>query len=138
MTGTMPKLYQVKDSEPPQYGTFLTTDSKGRMVLEMKPSGGIQAHYKDKLEEVLPYTVELTQVMRQDAGDKGKSMHVLAVEGQVAKDEFMLELATGLLWRVTMLNSKCRSARATESKWARVPMELVQFGADTTPQEADT
>lgn len=125
------KLYETV-AEPKEYGTFLTTDSKGRMVLEMKPSGEVKAFKKKDINEVLPYTVELTQFMRQDTGQKGQSKHLLAVEGQVEKDDCLLELSTGLLWRVTKLDSRCRSASHNRSKWAKVPMEMVEFG-ETEP-----
>src|SRR6056297_415900 len=98
----MPKLYQTNGDEP-RYGTFLTKDSRGRMVLEMKPEGNVESFEPKQLEEVLPYTVELAQLM-PNSGETGRTMNVLAEQGQVQKDDVLLELVSGLMWRVKKLD----------------------------------
>lgn len=55
-----PKLYKTKEGD--NYGTFLTSDSTGKLVLEMKGSGDVKAFGLAEVEEVLPwtYSVKLT------------------------------------------------------------------------------
>lgn len=131
----MPQLYQTKEGEP-RYGTFLTKNSQGQFVLEMKGEGGkVEAFDPSTIEKVLPYTVELTQVMESEHGGKvGRSIHVLAQKGQVEKDDYLLELANGIVYRVTKLDSKVESGRENRTKWVKLHTTPITFG-ETDPSE---
>lgn len=123
----MAKLYQTKDKDP-RFGTFLTKNSNGHFVLEMKGENGkVEAFPEDKIEEVLPYTIELSR-LGVEGSPKGSSCHVIGVKGQVKKDDVLLELNTSYLWRVTKLNSVCRSPKENKSKWLQIPVKNVTFG----------
>lgn len=117
-------LYQTKVGDPIMFGTHIATDSKGRFVLEMKGSGNVLAFEEKEIEVVTPYTVELTPLFKDD----GNSIHVLGQEGQVEKNDVLLELNSGRLWRVTLLDSKVRSPKSNKSKWLKIPTEAITFG----------
>lgn len=53
------KLYQTKSAENqvPQFGTYLATNSKGEIVLEIKGTGAVEAFKPEDVEEVRPHTV---------------------------------------------------------------------------------
>jgi len=102
----MPTLYQTTDQKP-RYGTFLTKDSQGRFVLEMKGGGGVEAFDPKDIEEVLPHTVELT---RFEGGDHvGEKRHYQMAEGKVKMGDVLLHLSNGNLWEVTGLNTKSKT-----------------------------
>ena len=131
----MPDLYQVK-KEPERFGTALQNsagqplrNSTGQIVLEMKgESGKVEAFAEGDIELVTPFTVNLIRLTV--GGDKGSDtqIHVIAEAGQVQKDDVLLELNSGHLWRVTALDTKCRSARENRSKWLKIATEIVKFG----------
>ena len=127
----MPKqdtLYATKE-EPIRYGTYLTEDSQGRYVLEMKGGGGVKAFDKDAIEEVVPYTVELTELMTP-AECLPVKLNAQVSKDSVSKNDVLLDLSEGRLWRVTQLDTKCRSAGKPTGKWLKVPTEAIQFGDD--------
>lgn len=132
----MPDLYQVK-AEPERYGTVLldgsgspVKNSSGQLILEMKGEGGKVASFKsNEIELVLPYSVELTLLGVNGRVGKDQSKHVIAEEGQVQKNDVLLELDTGLVWRVTLLDSKARNAKDNKTKWMKIPAEFITFGA---------
>jgi hypothetical protein len=59
----MSKLYQTKE-ETPRFGTYLATNSQGKLVLEMKGTGNAEAFAQDAVEIVRPYTI----VVKNDHG----------------------------------------------------------------------
>lgn len=128
-------LYQLKDT-PDRFGTVMTTssgtpvrNSQGHLILEMKGEGGkVEAFPEDKLELVTPYTIQLTRLGINGEKDSA-SVHLIGEPGQVEKNDVLLELNSGSIWRVTELDSKCRSARENKSKWIKIATEMVRFGA---------
>lgn len=118
-------LYQTNE-EPPRFGVERGTNGDGQLILEMKGDDGYKAFAKADLEEVMPFTVDLEPLMKSD--NDQSSMHVVAKKNQVEKDDVLLELGTGRLWRVTIVDSKCRSPKPNKSKWMKVPTEMVIFG----------
>jgi hypothetical protein len=54
---SMNTLYKVIETE--EYGTFLTKDSQGKLVLELKGSNKVASFSSDELEEVVPYTIDI-------------------------------------------------------------------------------
>ena len=118
-------LYQTtNETGEVLFGTHIATDSKGRMVLEMKGSGNVLAFNDSELEVVTPYTIQLAPLLK----DGSSQIHVLGVEGQVEKGDVLLELDSGVMWRVTVLGSKSRSPRPNKSKWMKVPLVPIVFG----------
>jgi NADPH-dependent curcumin reductase CurA len=97
------QLYKVKDSED-VYGTFLTTDSQGRFVLEMKGSEAIKAFAEDSLEAVRPYTVAIK--FTGPGGSTG--YHYIATAGQVEKGDIVI--IGGSLAEVVALDTKSEEA----------------------------
>lgn len=100
-------LYQTKE-EKPRFGTFLTKDSQGRIVLEMKGGGGVEAFPANDVEEVMPYTAAMQQV----TDSHNSRVHVELPKGAVAKDDLLLSLQDGNLYRVVQLDTK--SKRSTD------------------------
>jgi uncharacterized protein YodC (DUF2158 family) len=124
---TKPTLYQTNET-PVRYGTLLTKNSVGQMVLEMKGEGGKCERFDEAdIEVVTPFTVELTQ-MNTEPQIKSNSCHVIAVEGQVTKDDVLFEISTGRIWRVTVVDSKCLSPRENKCKWMKIPAEFITLG----------
>ena len=127
---TKPSLYQTV-AEPVRYGTFLIKNSQGQMVLEMKGEGGTVESFAEKdIEVVTPHTVELTRIGITHEEKRGatNSCHIVAKKGQVSKDEVLLEMNTGIIWRVTVVDSKCLSPRDNKSKWMKIPAAFVTLG----------
>lgn len=128
----MPDLYQTKE-ENPRFGNPLLDgsgrpmkNSLGGIILEMRGEGGkLEAFPENMIELVTPYTVQMEPLR---GGDTKNGCHVIAKPGQVAKDDVLLELNTGIIWRVTMLDSKCRSPRENKSGWLKIPTEKLTFG----------
>lgn len=108
----MPTLYQTTDKKP-RYGTFLTKDSQGRFVLEMKGGGGVEAFDPADIEEVLPHTVELTRFEGGSAG--GETRHYQIAEGQVKVGDVLLHLSNGNLWEVTAVNTKSKTNHTSKN-----------------------
>lgn len=105
---TMPTLYQTKE-EKPRFGTMLTKNSKGQIVLEMKGKDGeVEAFDPSQIEEVMPYTVQLTRFVGGNEANPQQRDYEFN-EGSVSLGDVLVQLSTGSLWEVTALNSKCRS-----------------------------
>jgi hypothetical protein len=125
---TKPNLYQTK-KKPVRYGTFLTKNSLGQMVLEMKgENGACEGFAEDEIEIVTPFTVELTQVGVSLNGGSGNSIHLVSEKGAAKKDDVLLELSSGIIWRITKVDSKCLSPRSNKSKWMAISAEFIAFG----------
>ena len=127
---TKPTLYQTKE-EPIRYGTFLTTNSLGQMVLEMKGENGkCEGFAEADIEIVTPHTVELTRIglTHNEKRSETNSGHIVTKAGQVSKDDVLLEMNTGIIWRVTKVDSKCLSPRDNKSKWMKIPATFVTLG----------
>ena len=98
-------LYQTNE-EKPRFGTFLTKDSQGRIVLEMKGGGGVEAFASTDVEEVMPYTVAVQQV----TDSHNSRVHVELPKGQVVKDDLLISGADGNIYRVVQLDTKSKRA----------------------------
>ena len=104
----MPTLYQTKEDKP-RFGTMLTKNSKGKMVLEMKGKDGeVEAFNPADIEEVMPYTIQLTRFVGGNETDPQKRDYELT-EGTLSLGDVVVQLSTGSLWEVTATDSKCRS-----------------------------
>lgn len=53
----MNNLFKVIETE--EYGTFLTKDSQGRMVLELKGTNKVASFFENEVEEVVPHTIDI-------------------------------------------------------------------------------
>lgn len=96
------KLYQTKE-ETPRFGTMLTTNSKGQFVLEMKgKDGAIECFNKDEIEEVMPYTVQISN------GEGTKHMEI--TKDRVSLNDLLMDLSTLTIFRVVLLDTKSRGA----------------------------
>ncbi len=60
-TTEMAKLYEIKaeDGATTRYGTFLAHNSAGKIVLEIKGTGAVEAFDPDQIEEVRPFTIDV-------------------------------------------------------------------------------
>ena len=97
-------LYQVKGTQ--EYGTYLTTNSTGQMVLEMKGAGGaVKAFNKDELEEVVPYTIKV-----QGVTDTSYFANYEIAEGKVAKGDIIIS-ESGNMYMVKELNTRSKSSK---------------------------
>lgn len=79
------QLYVTKGKEK-RYGTYLTQNSEGQLVLEMRGEGGkCEAFDESKVEKVLPYTVKVARVDDLDA-----TGHYQTKKGAVKKGDIIL------------------------------------------------
>lgn len=106
-------LYRVVDSEPELFCTKLTTDSRGRWVVEMKGTGEVKTFEPAKLEEVMPYTVGVVFIT---PGSHGKTYHYFAVAGQFAKGDLLLDENANYV-KVTGINTRSRTATKHFTGW---------------------
>lgn len=83
---TMAKLYETKE-ETPRFGTYLATNSAGKIVLEMKGTGIVETFEKAEIEEVKPYTVRV----RYNAcgGSRDNGYEFFAKKGEVEKGDLL-------------------------------------------------
>ena len=67
-----------------EYGNYLATNSTGQLVFEIKGTGEVKAYAKDKVKEVVPYTVRLSdrQVYETEEG-KVKKGDILLMNGAI-------------------------------------------------------
>ena len=99
------QLYQTNE-ETARFGTFLTKDSQGRIVLEMKGSAGVEAFDPKTVEEVMPYTVAMTQTTDHNSS----RVHVEMPKGQVSKGDILLSAQDGNLYTVVQTDTKSKRA----------------------------
>ena len=53
---------------------------------------------------------------------------MISEKGAVKKDDVLLELSSGTIWRTTKIDSKCLTPRNNKSKWMAIPAEFITFG----------
>lgn len=110
----MPTLYQTKEDKP-RFGTLLTKNSKGQLVLEMKgKEGEVEAFAADAVDEVMPFTVEM-KVFQGGPGADRQVRHYEIEEGSVEVGDVVYQLSNGQMWEVTALDSKCRNPTASKN-----------------------
>lgn len=125
----MSDLYQTKE-ETPRFGVQIATNSAGQAVLEMKGEGGkVEAFSLDAIELVLPYTISLVLVGPHPRNEI-TNLHLVAEKGLVQKDDVLIEVNSGLVWRVQDVDTKVKSPKVNKSKWLRIPAEKLMFGDD--------
>lgn len=118
------KLYQTTDG---RFGTFLTNDSKGNIVLEMKGTNEVSAFPRSEVEEVRPYTVRC-RVMNNGSG-RTISRELQASEGQVKVGD-MIVRGSDLL-AVTKIDTKATPSGVLKGKLIRgVELEPVMEAPD--------
>lgn len=112
-TQEMPQLFQTKE-DPPRFGTLLTKNSKGEIVLEMKGENGkVEAFDPSKLEKVMPHTVRL---QRYDYDGRGevRDYAIPADQGLIPGD-LLLHLSNGNLWEVKEIDTKCEKPEISKN-----------------------
>lgn len=110
----MPTLYQTKEDKP-RFGTLLTKNSKGQLVLEMKgKEGEVEVFSSDSVDEVMPFTVELSIFQGGPSADRQKRHYELD-ESSVELGDILYQISNATMWEVTALNTKCRSPTNTKN-----------------------
>lgn len=116
----MTDLYQTKDAEP-RFGTKLTVNSQGQFVLEMKGEGGkVEAFNPEDLELVVPYTVQLDCVVPGESG-----MHIQCEKGKLEKNDLLMSITTGRIYRVSHVDTKNRSPKAGPFQFLKIQGEHI-------------
>ena len=101
---TMTKLYQVKGQDV--YGYILATNSLGKQVFETKGTGAILTFDKSEIEEVIPYSIEVSD------GLSGHNQPYFSREGDLEIGDIIFSKGSGY-FIVVGLDTK--STKAT--KW---------------------
>lgn len=112
------QLYQTKE-EKPRFGTFLTTNSAGKIVLEMKgKDGDVEAFDKDALEKVLPHTVKLATFCSVHK-ERREIIYQIA-QGAVEVGDVLIQLTTTTLWEVVEVDCKVESGRQSTNGFLKI------------------
>lgn len=107
-------LFQVVDRE--SYGTYLTTNSQGQYVLEMKgQNGGVAAFNVGELEEVVPYTVRACRITTTSKGD----VHWQVKPDSLEKGDMLID-PNGTRYVVKDVNTKSRRTSTVPSGLQRI------------------
>lgn len=127
--GKVAKLYQVKGQEV--FGTYLATNSEGKIVLEIKGANGEPRAFKpDEIEIVQPYTITA-----RSPTNGSKSFRV--AKGSVEVNDLII--AGGDFFVVTKLDTKNENAQVLKS--ARLvktsPLEDLAGTEDLTGTEVE-
>lgn len=121
-------LYETKDGK---FGTKCGENSEGKWILEIKGTNGAVEPFDPKdLTEVLPYTVELTCMGDYANGKKQEKRHYRAKKDELNKDDILMQITTGRLWRVSQIDSKSRSLRESKNGFVRLQAEQVTVGKE--------
>lgn len=111
-TEEMTKLYQTKNGA--KFGTLLARNSAGRMVLEMKGSGEVETFAAEEVEEVRPYTVQVTSCGDDSIGGKSR-VHFEAVKDSVSVGDLILT-PQGRILRICEIDTKKESEGRLEGR----------------------
>lgn len=105
-------LYQTKE-EKPRFGTFLTKTQNGKIVLEMKgKDGDVQSFGPDEVEEVMPFTAELTRLHGGD--NPNENRHYEFNKGDVEVGDYLFHISSPGVFQVIAIDTKKR--QPTKSK----------------------
>lgn len=96
-------LYKLKGQE--EYGIKLATDSEGRIVLDMKATGNLVAFDPNVLEEVLPYSVDVSF-----RGLSGKTYSFQADPNSLAVGDLVIDPRYDDPLRIVAIDTKSRKA----------------------------
>ena len=120
-------LYQTKET-PPRFGTMLTKNSKGQIVLEMKgKDGNVEAFAPDAIEEVMPYTVEIARF--QGGTDSSDKRTYECKFGDVKVGDVLVQLSNGSMYEVTALDTKSRSPTKSKNGFFRLSGDRLILGS---------
>lgn len=98
-------LYETLERKP-RYGTFITTNSVGQLVLEMKGEGGrVEAFDEDKIRKVVPYTFEASC-----ATANHRRAHYVGNPGDVKVGDVLVS-ESGNIYYVRAINTGSESPR---------------------------
>ena len=111
------ELYEVETENGTKIATKLMEKSKDTWIMEVKGSGEVVVVSKDKIKEIVKYTIEVKF-------NTGKITNYEATEGQYKLDEVFLMGNTLDIARVIKLDSKCKSANSEFKPFAKLVLEL--------------
>jgi uncharacterized protein YodC (DUF2158 family) len=111
---TITKIFKVLGTE--KYGTYLTGDSHGRIVLEIRGSDEVRAFPKSEIEEVVPYTIQVSN-----------SRHYSTAIDVVKVGDWLL--LGDSFEKVTGVNTGCKNAPDLPKSTARVVTEALDAPA---------
>ena len=117
------KLYEITTVNGTEYGHKLAVDSTGKWVMELKGTGAVLAMDKDKVAEVLPYTIGIKFL-----GSGNKTVYqYLAEAGTVEVGGlYLYESIYGMaLVHVVEVNTRSTTATTHFKPLARIKMEAV-------------
>lgn len=113
----MSKLYEFKDGTG-RFGTLLTKNSKGQMVLELKGTGEVIAVDDNQVEIVTPYTVKI-----KDVGSGTNPTHVSVEKDILKQGDILLDLITGNMISVLELDTKVADCKPLDKKYVKILTE---------------
>lgn len=103
-------LYKIKTVDGKEvYGHFLTTDSQGMSVFEIKGQGGVIAAAADSFEKVLPYTIDV-EYGNSDCHVNVKAYSYFAKAGQFEVGDVLITGDSFSIVRVCAIDTKSEKA----------------------------
>lgn len=115
------KLINVDGTDVDLYGHYLATNSQGEWVMEVKGSGVIMAVAKDKVQEVLPYTIGVR------FNNNGTTYHYLADKGKFTEGFYLVKDTSSSGWqiaRVVDVDTKFSKATVEFSPLGKLAVDL--------------
>lgn len=105
----MTTLYQTNEKKP-RFGTKLATNSEGKVVLEIKGTGEVEAFKPEDITEVVPYTVSVEFLEGSNSYNRSQNYSYITTEGAVSTGDIIFVEPSGNMARVTKVNTKSRKA----------------------------
>jgi hypothetical protein len=117
------KLYEITTANGTEYGHKLAVDSTGKWVMEIKGTGTVLAMDKNKVTEVLPYTIGIKFL---GSGNKTVYQYLAEVGTVEAGGLYLYESLSGMAF-VHIVEVDTRSTAATThfKPIAKIKMEVV-------------
>jgi hypothetical protein len=131
----MAKLYEIKNADGSvAFGTLLAQNSLGQLVLEIKGTGEVGAYAPDRVQEVVPYTVQV-RILDAEAR-RGPSPHYLTTPGTLVKGDFLL-MSDGTFGRVVAVDTKNRDAQSLKNARKVVTEPVTEVASASPAPDAD-
>ncbi len=115
------KLYEITTANGTEYGHKLAVDSTGKWVMEIKGTGAVLAMDKNKVAEVLPYTIGIKFL-----GNKTMYQYLAEVGTVEVGGLYLYESLYGMAFvHIVEVDTRITTATTHFKPIAKIKMEVV-------------